>query len=114
MRQFYRSRMKSQARLSARICVAMAALWGEAARAQSVQLDPAGSNVVLNAVSWMQGTLLGNVATALAVIAVGATGLMMLTGRIDWRRGATVILGCFIVFGAAAIVSGIRSVAAGG
>ena len=84
------------------------------ARAQSVQLDPAGSNVILNGVTWLQGTLLGNVATALAVIAVGATGLLMLTGRIDWRRGATVILGCFIIFGAAAIVAGIRSVAGGG
>ncbi len=84
-----------------------------AARAQSVQLDPAGSNVILTAVDWLQGTLLGNVATALAVIAVGATGLLMLTGRIDWRRGAVVILGCFIVFGAAAIVAGIRSVASG-
>ncbi len=83
------------------------------AHAQSTQLDPAGSNVILTAVTWLQGTLLGNVATALAVIAVGATGLMMLTGRIDWKRGATVILGCFIVFGAAAIVAGIRSVAAG-
>lgn len=83
------------------------------ARGQAVQLDPAGSNVILTAVSWLQGTLLGNVATALAVIAVGATGLMMLTGRIDWRRGATVILGCFIVFGAAAIVAGIRSISAG-
>jgi type IV secretory pathway VirB2 component (pilin) len=83
------------------------------ARAQSVQLDPAGSNVILSAVSWLQGTLLGNVATALAVIAVGATGLLMLTGRIDWRRGATVILGCFVVFGAAAIVAGVKSVAGG-
>jgi type IV secretion system protein VirB2 len=83
------------------------------AAAQSVTLDPAGSNVVLTAVDWLQGTLLGNVATALAVIAVGATGLMMLTGRIDWRRGATVILGCFIVFGATAIVAGIRSISAG-
>jgi len=84
-----------------------------AAHAQSAQLDPAGSNVILTAVDWVQGTLLGNVATAVAVIAVGATGLMMLTGRVDWRRGAMVILGCFIVFGAAAIVAGIRSVAAG-
>ncbi len=86
---------------------------GGAARAQSVNLDPAGSNPILSAVMWLQGTLLGNVATALAVIAVGATGLMMLTGRIDWRRGAMVILGCFIVFGAAAIVAGIRSISAG-
>jgi len=88
-------------------------LWAAAAHAQSAELDPAGSNVILNAVNWLQGTLLGNVATALAVIAVGATGLLMLTGRIDWRRGATVILGCFIVFGAAAIVAGIRSIASG-
>ncbi len=87
---------------------------GTAAHAQSTNLDPAGSSVILNAVNWLQGTLLGNVATALAVIAVGATGLMMLTGRIDWRRGAAVIIGCFIIFGAATIVAGIRSVATGG
>lgn len=92
-------------------CLALVGAIG--AHAQSVQLDPAGSDVILNAVTWLQGTLLGNVATGLAVIAVGATGLMMLTGRIDWRRGATVIVGCFIIFGAAAIVAGIRSVAAG-
>ena len=61
----------------------------------------------------MQGTLLGNVATTAAVIAVAVVGLMMLTGRIDWRRGVTVILGAFIIFGAVAIVSGIRSVATG-
>jgi type IV secretion system protein VirB2 len=98
---------------SAGFSLAALALQAVAARAQSVQLDPAGSNVILNAVTWLQGTLLGNVATALAVIAVGATGMMMLSGRIDWRRGATVIVGCFILFGAAAIVSGIRSVAGG-
>ena len=97
-----------------RVALVLAAAFTPAsASAQSVQLDPAGSNVILSAVSWLQGTLLGNVATALAVIAVGATGLLMLTGRIDWRRGATVIVGCFIVFGAAAIVAGIKSVAGG-
>jgi type IV secretion system protein VirB2 len=92
---------------------AMALAVAQPVLAQSTQLDPAGSGVILTAVDWLQGTLLGNVATALAVIAVGATGLMMLTGRIDWRRGGVVILGCFVVFGAAAIVAGIRTVAAG-
>ena len=96
----------------------LVSLWAAAAlatpaAAQSTNFDPQGSGPILSAVNWLQGTLLGNVATALAVIAVGATGLMMLTGRIDWRRGATVILGCFIVFGAAAIVAGIRSVSTG-
>ncbi|MGA0605248.1 TrbC/VirB2 family protein [Phenylobacterium sp. VNQ135] len=93
------------------LAIAAGMLSASAAEAQS--LDPAGSGPILNAVSWLEGTLLGNVATTLAVIAVGATGLMMLTGRIDWRRGAVVILGCFILFGAASIVAGIRSVSAG-
>jgi type IV secretory pathway VirB2 component (pilin) len=73
--------------------------------------DPAGSAPILAAMLWLQGTLLGNVATAVAVMAVAAVGLMMLTGRLNWRLGATVILGCFILFGASAIVSGIRAAA---
>jgi type IV secretion system protein VirB2 len=105
--------MTTGSRRFAAAAAAVGVLAAGAARAQSAQLDPAGSNVILTAVDWLQGTLLGNVATALAVIAVGATGLMMLTGRIDWRRGAVVILGCFIVFGSAAIVAGVRSVATG-
>ena len=74
-------------------------------------LDPQGSGVIVSAVTWLQGTLLGTVATVAAVIAVAAVGFMMLTGRIDWRRGVVVILGCFILFGAASIVAGIQSTA---
>lgn len=84
------------------------------AYAQDVNLDPAGSGVIISAVNWLQGTLLGTVATVVAVIAVATVGLLMLTGRINWRHGATVILGCFIVFGAAAIVAGIKTAAAVG
>ncbi|HEX7823059.1 MAG TPA: TrbC/VirB2 family protein [Sphingobium sp.] len=76
--------------------------------------DPEGSSVIINAVNWLQGTLLGTFATVVAVIAVAAVGFMMLTGRINWRHGAVVILGCFILFGAATIVAGIRSAAVGG
>ena len=61
------------------------------------------------ALSWLQGTLLGNVATAVAVIAVAMVGFMMLTGRMNWRFGATVIIGTFILFGSASIVAGIQS-----
>jgi type IV secretory pathway VirB2 component (pilin) len=74
--------------------------------------DPAGSGPILAALQWIEGTLLGNVATTAAVIAVAVVGLMMLTGRIDWRRGLVVVLGAFIVFGAAAIVEGMRSIVA--
>ncbi|MBA3668631.1 MAG: TrbC/VIRB2 family protein [Sphingomonas sp.] len=81
--------------------------------AQSAAPDPAGSGPIIGAVNWLQGTLLGNVATAVAVIAVAAIGFMMLTGRMNWKYGATVVVGLFILFGAASIVGGIRSVAGG-
>ena len=83
------------------------------AAAQYAAPDPAGSGPIVGAVQWLQGTLLGNVATAIAVIAVAAVGFLMLTGRVHWRHGATVVLGLFVLFGAASIVAGIRSVAGG-
>ncbi len=73
--------------------------------------DPAGSGPIVSALFWLQGTLLGNVATAVAVMAVAAVGFMMLTGRLNWRFGASVIIGCFILFGASAIVAGIQQAA---
>lgn len=79
----------------------------------AVPSDPAGSGAIIGAVNWLQGTLLGTVATVAAVIAVAAVGFMMLTGRINWRHGAVVIIGCFILFGAASIVAGIRAAALG-
>ena len=84
------------------------------AASPAVAQDPAGSGPISGALNWMQGTLLGSVATAVAVMAVAAVGFMMLTGRMNWRFGATVILGCFILFGAASIVGGIQGAAAAG
>jgi type IV secretion system protein VirB2 len=81
------------------------------ALAQTVVTNPAGSGPILAAVAWIQNTLLGNVATAVAVVAVAIVGFMMLTGRMNWRHGVTVVLGCFVLFGAAAIVAGIRTAA---
>lgn len=90
---------------------ALAALVPQAALAQTA--NPQGSGPIVNALAWIQGTLMGNVATAVAVMAVAAVGFMMLSGRMNWRFGASVIFGCFILFGAGAIVSGIQSVAVG-
>lgn len=87
--------------------IAMPAL----ASAQDAYADPAGSGAIVSAVEWLQGTLLGTVATVLAVCAIAMVGFLMLMGRLNWRYGATVILGCFIVFGAASIVGGIRQAA---
>lgn len=74
-------------------------------------LQPAGERVFAAAVNWLQGTLLGSLATTVAVIAIASVGLLLFSGRIDIRRGAQMILGCFILFGAASIAAGIMRVA---
>lgn len=99
-------------RAMSKISAVLAALLPLPAHAQTA--DPQGSGPIVAALAWLQGTLLGNVATAVAVMAVAAVGFMMLTGRMNWRFGATVIIGCFILFGAGAIVSGIQSAAVAG
>lgn len=76
--------------------------------------DPPGASVIVAAMNWLQGTLLGTVATSIAVIAIAWVGLMLLTGRVDVRHGFTVFLGCFILFGAALISAGIRGALEGG
>lgn len=81
------------------------------AQSQEIATDPQGSGAIVSAVQWLQGTLLGTVATVAAVIAVAAVGFLMLTGRMNWRYGTIVILGCFILFGAASIVAGIQATA---
>lgn len=75
--------------------------------------SPVGEpNSFVAAVEWVQAALLGTVATTIAVGAVATVGLLMLTGRLNIRRGVTVILGCFILFGAGSIAVGLRSVTA--
>jgi type IV secretion system protein VirB2 len=72
---------------------------------------------IVDASSWLQHLLQGDPATAIAVLAVAAIGAAMLTGRADMRRGATVILGCFLLFGAPVIAAGLYAAlngAAGG
>jgi type IV secretory pathway VirB2 component (pilin) len=71
----------------------------------------AGDNPILDAVSWVRDILLGPVATTVAVIAVAMVGFMMLTGRMNWKHGAVVILGLFILFGAPRIVASIEAAA---
>jgi type IV secretory pathway VirB2 component (pilin) len=72
--------------------------------------DPSAPSSVSAAVSWIEATALGTVATSVAVIAVGVVGLMMLNGQLQVRRGVSVVLGCFILFGAPALAAGIRGI----
>jgi len=106
MNNLTRPALSLLARITAPLALALA---HGAAFAQNT--DPAGSGPINNALLWLQGTLLGTVATTVAVMAVAAIGFMMLTGRMNWRFGATVIIGVFILFGATTIVAGIQSAA---
>lgn len=75
--------------------------------------DPAGSSVFVAATQWLEGTLLGTIATTVAVISVGSVGLLALTGRIAIRQAAIVVFGCFILFGASSIAAGIQAATRG-
>lgn len=65
------------------------------------------SGPIALALYWLQSILLGSIATTVAVVAVASMGFLMLSGRIDIRRAAQVVIGCFIIFGASTIAQGI-------
>lgn len=74
--------------------------------------DPTG-NVFAAAIEWISGTLLGTLASTIAVLAVASVGFLLLSGRVDVRRATQVILGCFVLFGASTMASGIVSLLTG-
>lgn len=71
------------------------------------------SGSLVHAVQWLQGVLLGSVATTISIIAVASVGLLMLTGRIVYRRAISVVLGSFLIFGATTIVAGMQAAVIG-
>lgn len=74
-------------------------------------VDPPAESALVAGVEWLEATALGNAATSVAVIAVAAIGLLMLAGRLELRRGLTVVAGCFILFGAGGIAAGLTGLA---
>jgi type IV secretory pathway VirB2 component (pilin) len=78
-----------------------------------VSPDLEGGNAIASAVRWLQEALLGSIVTTIAIVAIASLGIFMLSGRIDVRRAAHVVFGCFIIFGASTIASGILSAISG-
>src|SRR5260221_11686546 len=72
--------------------------------------DPSEPKAIAAALRWLEAVLLGSVAYTIAIIAVASIGLLLLAGRVDVRRAIQVVFGCFIVFGASTIASGIMGV----
>ena len=79
----------------------------------SLDFESSSTNAIASAAIWLESTLLGTIATAVAVMAVASIGFLMLAGRIDVRRGAQVVLGCFVIFGASTIANGIFGASSG-
>ncbi|HEY0595367.1 TrbC/VirB2 family protein [Sphingopyxis sp.] len=67
--------------------------------------DPPANSPVADGITWVQGVALGSTATTVAVLAVATFGILMLSGRLELRRGIAVVIGCFILFGASAIAA---------
>lgn len=67
--------------------------------------DPPADSPIGDGILWVQSVALGTTATAIAVLGVAAIGLLMLSGRLELRRGVTVITGCFVLFGATSVAS---------
>ena len=72
---------------------AMPVLVSFVAQAQDSFSDPAGSGALVSAVGWLEGTLLGTIATVVAVIAVKSYSLADVTPvvRAAAERGANVV-----------------------
>ena len=69
---------------------------------------------ITKAVSWIETTLLGSIATSIAILVVAILGFGMLWGRLDLRSAVRIALGAFILFGAPLIAYELTSSARNG
>lgn len=74
-------------------------------RPTSSLTDPPAVSPLTEGVAWIQGAALGSTATIVAVIAVATIGMLMLSGRLELRRGIAVVIGSFILFGASGVAA---------
>ena len=75
---------------------------------ESLADAPAASVLAADA-QWIEHLITGSLTATLAIIAVALVGFAMFGGRLPVRRGATVLIGCFVLFGAPAIAHGLLS-----
>ncbi|WP_234178897.1 TrbC/VirB2 family protein [Sphingopyxis sp. NFH-91] len=73
--------------------------------------DPPLDSPIADGVAWIQAAALGSTATVISVTAVAAVGLLMLSGRLELKRGIAVIIGCFTLFGAGGVAMALTGIA---
>ena len=76
--------------------------------------DPLSASIqpsaLVASVTWLEAIMTGAVAVSIAIIAIAATGVGMMYGRMDLRRGAATIFGCFVVFGAPSLANALMAI----
>lgn len=65
------------------------------------------------AIEWIVALLTGTMATIVAILAVAIVGISFLWGRVHLSQAFRVVIGCFIIFGAGLLASGLGSLGAG-
>jgi type IV secretory pathway VirB2 component (pilin) len=78
----------------------------------SAAIEPQSS--VVASASWIELLITGPLGTSLAMIAVAWFGLALLGGRLSFRRGGLLVLGCFILFRAPTIARELMGLAGRG
>ena len=73
--------------------------------------EPPSTSVLGAGAQWIEQLLTGSLVFAIATVAIALIGLAMLGGHASLKRGARVLLGCFLLFGAHSIAVGLRGVA---
>lgn len=71
--------------------------------------DPSESSSIVAATRWVEASMLGSLATIVAVMAVAWLGFLLLQGRLPARRGLSVLIGAFVLFGAGQIANGLQT-----
>ena len=69
--------------------------------------EDATVSVLARAVEWPEQLVLGSAGTTVAILAVAGVGIATLTGNMPVRRALSVVIGCFILFGAPVIAAGL-------
>lgn len=72
--------------------------------------EPTGQSVLTEATHWVVALLGNSLMTTIAVVIVGCSGALLLSGRFQIRRTAQTILGLFLLFGAADTANGLLGV----
>jgi type IV secretion system protein VirB2 len=78
-------------------------------------LDGAASQVgaLPGAAHWLEALLTGPLSTTISIVVIAVLGFRLLAGDLPIRSAARAVLGCFILFGAPIVASGLYSAADG-